>query len=72
MTVSSDQKGSGKDQRAERLAEALRENLRRRKAQARSRRGGRGIGEQGDSGQGTGHDETDGDHARGWQDDQNT
>ncbi|HSF93463.1 MAG TPA: hypothetical protein VLA52_00430 [Thermohalobaculum sp.] len=32
------QTGSGKDQRAERLAEALRQNLRRRKAQARARR----------------------------------
>ena len=35
--------GASKPDKAERLAEALRENLRKRKAQARSRRGGAGI-----------------------------
>ena len=35
--------GAGKPDRAERLAEALRENLRKRKAQMRSRRGGAAI-----------------------------
>ncbi len=37
--------GASKPDKAERLAKALRENLRKRKAQARSRRGGAGIAE---------------------------
>jgi hypothetical protein len=37
--------GPGKPDRAERLAEALRENLRKRKAQGRARRNGGAIGE---------------------------
>ncbi len=37
--------GASKPDKAERLAKALRENLRKRKAQARSRRGGAGISE---------------------------
>jgi len=36
---------TGKPDKAERLAEALRENLRRRKAQARLRRGDAGVSE---------------------------
>ena len=43
MGVTDNKTGSGRDERAERLAEALRENLRRRKAQSRARRGGGAV-----------------------------
>jgi len=38
-----DKSGAGKHDKAKRLAEALRENLRRRKAQSRARRSGTGM-----------------------------
>jgi hypothetical protein len=44
MNETKDKPGSGKPDRAERLAEALRENLRKRKAQGRARRNGSAIG----------------------------